>query len=1230
MEKKPGFGVEAVQLLGDIRDNLGIEGAEALRIVNCYDVEGLSDEHFAACVSSVFSQPAVDIAAYELNIPDGAFVFGKRLLPGQYDQRADSAAQCVQVITGEMPAVQYTKFHIVMGELTERDRAAVLKYCINPIDSCTVGLGMPKTLQMDLPEPGDIDDIPMIHSGADEIAGLHSRLGLAMSLADLAFIRDYFRDEEKREPTATEIAVIDTYWSDHCRHTTFHTEIENVSFDDGPYKELFEKSYKGYLDARRDVYGEGIGQRPVSLMDMAVMGMKALGKAGLLDDLDVSPEVNAASIVINVDVAGVSEEWLLMFKNETHNHPTEMEPFGGAATALGGCIRDVLSGRCYVYQAMRASGSADPRRPVSETLEGKLPQRVITTKAAQGYSSYGNQIGLAAGVINEIYHEGYMAKRMELGAVIGAVKKEHVVREEPKPGDVVILVGGRTGRDGIGGATGSSKEHGDDSLATCGAEVQKGNPVTERKLQRLFRNPDAARLILRCNDFGAGGVSVAIGELADSLEINLDAVRKKYEGLNGTELAISESQERMAVVVSPGDAEKFIAFAEEENLEAYEVAVITDTGRLVMKWRGAHIVDISREFLNTSGVRQKADVRVLSPEILSSKPVLGPLKEQWLKNLADLNVASQKGLVEMFDSTVGAGTVLAPLGGKYQLTPVQAMAAKIPVPGGMTDTVSFMSFGFDPYISEQSPYHGAVCAVVESVARLVAIGADYRGVRLTFQEYFERMRDAASWGKPFAALLGAFEAQMALGVPAIGGKDSMSGTFKDMHVPPTLVSFAVSTARAGDVISPEFKGAGNVIALLEAPVNKYGLPDFEGLRENFGTLNRLIRAGKVVSAYTIGFGGLAAAVSKMAFGNKIGLEIEYMGDMFASRPGSFVLELADAVSESALRVIGKTTGGAAFVVNGESICMESCITAWMQPLEQVFATGMPGAESRVKDVPLFRAKNVLVAKNKIARPRVFIPVFPGSNCEWDVAAKFESAGGVADIFVINNLSFGRLNDSVREMARRIEASQIIAIPGGFSAGDEPEGSGKFIAAIFNNAGIKEAVGGLVDRREGLIVGICNGFQALVQLGLVPYGAIQPSRDNSPTLASNSIGRHISNLVTTKIVSNKSPWFAGVNVGDIHRVAASHGEGRFVASDEEIARLFENGQVAACYVDFEGNATEGLPFNPNGSMYGIEAVTSPDGRILGKMCHSERIGGLYKNVPGDFEQYLFESGVRYFR
>jgi len=1224
IEKKTGFDSEAVQLLGAINKDLMIDGAKWVRIVHCYDVQGLDEAEFAATSEAIFAEMAVDSMANELAYDADDFVFGKQLLPGQYDQRADSAVQCIQILTGRMPLVQYTKIHIVAGALSEADKTDVLKYCINPIDSMQAGLEIPTTLELELAAPADIKDVNIIGKNDDEISVAHKELGLAMNVADLAFVRDYFKNDEGREPTATEIAVIDTYWSDHCRHTTFHTEIVDVEFEDGKYRDVFANTYNQYLDTRKKVYGVKESTRPVTLMDMAVLGMKALRKDGLLNDLDESEEVNAASIVITVDVDGKDEEWLLMFKNETHNHPTEMEPFGGAATCLGGAIRDPLSGRSYVYQAMRVTGSGDPRKSIAETLPGKLPQRVITTGAADGYSSYGNQIGLATGLVSEVYHEGYVAKRMEIGAVVGAAKKEYVIRERPRSGDIVILVGGRTGRDGIGGATGSSKEHGEESLATCGAEVQKGNPVTERKLQRLFRNPDAAKLILRCNDFGAGGVCVAIGELADSIEINLDNVRKKYDGLDGTELAISESQERMAVVVSPAGVQKFIDFAADENLEAYEVAKITDTGRLVMKWRGKEIVNVSREFLNTSGVRQQTKIKVMQPTF-SQKP-----QKTWLENLADLNVASNKGMVEMFDSTVGAGTVLAPFGGKYQMTPTQAMAAKIPVLGDETNTASVMSYGFDPYLSADSPYHGAVHAVVESVSRIVAAGADYRAARMSFQEYFERMRNAETWGKPFAALLGAFKAQMALGIPAIGGKDSMSGTFGDMHVPPTLVSFAIAATKVENIISPEFKAAGNNIALLKTEYDENNLPNFENLCRNYELLHRLILEKKVISAYVVGFGGIAAGISKMTFGNMIGAQIDYDCNLFEGRMGCFILEMIGEVE--GVEIIGKTISEEFIRAGNEEMSLQACLQAWTASLEGIFPTKTAAKSNEEKYTPpVYEAKNVIIAKNKIARPKVLIPVFPGSNCEWDVARSFEIAGADAEIFVINNLTSARLNESVALMAQKISQSQMVAIPGGFSAGDEPEGSAKFISVIFRNEAISAAVAELMQQREGLMIGICNGFQALLKLGLLQYGEIRPMRDDSPTLTYNAIGRHISSLVQTKVISNKSPWFAGVNVGDVHRVAASHGQGRFAADISLAKQFFENGQISTVYVDDAGEIARDMPHNPNGSLLGIEGMTSPDGRILGKMTHSERIGhGLYKNVPGSYDQKIFEAGVKYFR
>jgi len=1236
VEKKAGFDIEAGHLHKYLTGFLGISDVEAVRIVHCYDMQGLVQESFDQVVERVLSEANVDNVSRELSFGVQDFVLGKALLPGQYDQRADWAVLSAQVVTGILPTVAYTKFHIISGSLTDVQKQAITNYVINPVDSQAVGLEKPKSLVNVAPTPADVAFVDIKDKSTQELTDIHKQMGMAMNIEDFAFLRDYFAKEEGRNPTITEVKMIDTYWSDHCRHTTFHTILEDITFEEGKFKPMFEKAYGQYLAARAKVYADN---RPISLMDMAVIGMKLLRKEGKLSALDISEEINACSVVIDVDVAGKTEEWLLMFKNETHNHPTEIEPFGGAATCLGGAIRDPLSGRSYVYQAMRVTGAGDPRKPQDESLVGKkLHQQQITTQAADGYSSYGNQIGLATGLVSEIYHEGYIAKRMEVGAVIGAVKKDIVVRKVPKEGDVVLLIGGRTGRDGVGGATGSSKSHEEASLATAGAEVQKGNPVTQRKIQRLFRNPTAAGLIIRCNDFGAGGVSVAIGELADSLEVNLDAVRKKYDGLDGTELAISESQERMAVVVHNDDAQKLIDLAFEENLEAYEVAKITNTGRLVMHWRGKKIVDISREFLNTSGITQRTKAIVKSPDEIVGQACNDNLtKENWLKNLRDLNVAAQKGMVENFDSTVGAGTVLAPFGGKFQLTPTQAMAARIPVPQdvprGTSETASLMSYGFDPYISEKSPFHGAVYAVVQSVAHLVASGADYKKVHLSFQEYFEKMTSPEVWGKPVAALLGGLSAQLGLGIAAIGGKDSMSGSYAArLHVPPTLISFAATHAPIAHIISPEFKKAGNTIALLVPKFDEFGLPTHESLKSNFELLHSLIVEGKVLSAHVIGFGGLAASISKMAFGNKISAEIAHYGEFFEKQAGTFVVEFVGAYTElpKNFEPIGRTTNEPVISANGMDVGIEECIDAWLRPLEDIFPTGMVDAKPTIIDLPpAFATKNVVFSKEKFASPKVFVPVFPGTNCEWDVAWEFERAGAKADIFVINNLTQHAFEQSIREMAKRISQAQIIAIPGGFSAGDEPEGSAKFIAAVFSNPAIAEATAMLLDDRHGLMLGICNGFQALVKLGLLPFGKIAPITADAPTLTYNSLGRHISNIPLTKIVSSLSPWLAGVNVDDIHRMATSHGQGRFAASPQLASELFAKGQVATVYVDHDGNAREDLPYNPNGSFMAIEGITDPTGRIFGKMGHSER-GSLYKNIPGNFDQKLFESGVKYFK
>ena len=1242
VEKKQGYDIASRHICDDLRSNLNIKGLARVRIINRYDVEGLSDSDFAACVNTVFAEPPVDFV-YEVDFPRGAndFVFAVKYLPGQYDQRADSAAQCAQIVTeSEAPLVEAARVYVCEGALTAADKLKIKQYCINPVDSAEAGLDMPETLVREMPVPADIKLFDgFIGKTADEIAAMRQSLGLAMSDADLLFCQAYFRDTEKRDPSVTEIRVIDTYWSDHCRHTTFLTSIENVRIDEGFYKEPIENAYKLYLSERAKIYKDR--QKDVCLMDIAVMGMKALRAKGLLADLDESEEINACSIVVPVDVDGVDEDWLIMFKNETHNHPTEIEPFGGAATCLGGAIRDPLSGRSYVYQAMRVTGSGDPRTPVADTVPGKLPQRKITQGAAAGYSSYGNQIGLATGQVTEIYDEGYVAKRLEIGAVVGAVKKENVVRERPIAGDVIILVGGRTGRDGCGGATGSSKEHDEESILTCGAEVQKGNPPTERKLQRLFRNASVSQMIKRCNDFGAGGVSVAIGELSDGLVISLDSVPKKYEGLDGTELAISESQERMAVVVAARDADAFIAASAEENLEAVKVAIVTDDRRLVMNWRGNDIVNISRDFLDTNGAKQTANAAIAMPQ--AREAVIGrsdDLRGAILGNLWDLNVASQKGLAERFDSTIGADTVLMPFGGKNQLTPAEAMAAKVPVLGGQTTTATVMAFGYNPEIAKWSPFHGAMLAVVESLAKLVATGARYDSARLTFQEYFERLgTDEYRWGKPLAALLGAFQAQLALDVPSIGGKDSMSGTFKDMDVPPTLVSFAINAEKVKNIISPEFKKTGSLLVKVTTPFDGKNVPDFEQLKKNFTAIHELIAAGRVIAAHTIGFGGAAAALCKMALGNGIGAKVTLAADdLFTPQYGSFVLEVDGCEKDAAAlfagcpyEIIGATADGG-IVINGAAVSLDEVKEAWLLPLESVFPTRLlvPVDETNI-DVAPYMPTVPVVAKSSFAKPRVLIPVFPGSNCEYDSKACFDRAGAKTEIFVMRNLTVDMLKESIAEMTEKIKQSQILMIPGGFSAGDEPEGSGKFIAAMFRNPSVREATMELIKNRDGLMLGICNGFQALVKLGLVPYGEIRDMDEDSPTLTFNTIGRHISMIARTKIMSKLSPWFANLHLGDVHNVACSHGEGRFAASDEVLARLAANGQIATQYVDFDGRATNAIQFNPNGSMWAIEGITSPDGRILGKMGHSERIGrGLYKNVPGDKDQKLIEAGVDYFK
>lgn len=1254
VEKREGFDVEAKGLFKDLKTNLGIHGLKSLRIINRYDVSGISDDEYKAARCIIFSEPPVDSVYDEtLEFDTGEKVFAIEYLPGQYDQRADSAAQCIQMLTlKEKPLCRVARLIALKGDISGEEFVKIKNYCINPVESHEALLEKPSNLDVDVTYPGDVKTMDgFTEMDGDKLSEMVRELGLAMSCEDLSFCRDYFRDTEKRDPTLTEIRLIDTYWSDHCRHTTFLTSIQNVAFDKSPYADRIKAIYEAYLKSREYVY-EG-GKKEICLMDLATIAMKELKKKGVLDDLDLSDEINACSIVVNAKVDGRDEEWLVMFKNETHNHPTEIEPFGGAATCLGGAIRDPLSGRAYVYQAMRVTGSGDPRTQVKDTIPGKLPQRKITTGAAAGYSSYGNQIGLATGQVAELYDEGYVAKRMEIGAVIGAAPKANVVREAPEAGDVILLLGGRTGRDGCGGATGSSKEHTEESLLTCGAEVQKGNPPTERKIQRLFRNSAVSRMIKKCNDFGAGGVSVAIGELADGLTINLDRVPRKYEGLDGTELAISESQERMAVVVSQENEAAFIAAAGEENLEATVVAVVTREKRLKMTWRGKQIVDISREFLDTNGVRQTTGASITSPDgELNYFNALSPvvkeaednLQAAWLKNLQRLNICSQKGLVERFDSTIGAGTVLMPFGGKFQLSPAEGMAAKLPVLNGDTSTGTLMSFGYNPEIAKWSPFHGALYAIVEAVAKITAMGGNYKRIRLTLQEYFEKLgKDADKWGKPLSALLGAYYAQIRLGIPAIGGKDSMSGTFKDLTVPPTLVAFAVTAVDVNKVISTEFKKAGSQVVLLPLDRDENDLPDFEQLERNYTQIHSLAAKGKILAAHSVRLGGVAEAISKMCFGNLMGFAFTgsiAAGDLFSPAYGSILLEIgakeecAELFGKLNYRILGHTTENGAIAVNNEVIGLETALEKWREPVERIFPTKADDIAGELRNHTYTRKPgNAAIhapAGVKTAKPRVFIPVFPGTNCEYDTARAFERAGAIADVAVVRNLTPKDLEDTIAMIRRKIAQSQIIMLPGGFSAGDEPDGSGKFIATAFRNPSIKEAVMELLKNRDGLMLGICNGFQALIKLGLVPYGEIRDMDENSPTLTFNAIGRHASCMVTTRITSNLSPWFNNVRVGDTHTIAISHGEGRFVAANPDYESMAARGQIATQYVDMAGNASYDIRYNPNGSMYAIEGITSPDGRVLGKMGHSERTGSnVAKNVPGEKDQKLFEAGVGYF-
>ena len=1222
VEKKPEFANEAHSLCSELRGLLGITALESVRIICRYDAEDIDAELFDYATRTVFSEPQLDIASSDISA-DGFTVFAVEYLPGQFDQRADSAAQCIQLIShGGRPTVRTAKVYLLGGTLGEGDLEKIKKYVINPVEARECGLSLPESLASRTEPPHSVPTLDGFTELSDEgLRDMIAEYGLAMDEADIAFCREFFRSEH-RDPTLTELRMIDTYWSDHCRHTTFLTEIDGVSFDDP----LLRAAYDEYLAARRETGRT----KPICLMDIATVAARVLKQRGLLDRLDESEEINACTVRINVNVDGRDEPWLLLFKNETHNHPTEIEPFGGAATCIGGAIRDPLSGRSYVYGAMRVTGAADPLTPVSETIPGKLPQRKIVTTAAAGYSSYGNQIGLATGIVDEIYHPGYAAKRMEIGAVIAAAPAENVRRERPNPGDVVILLGGNTGRDGIGGATGSSKAHTQQSVETCGSEVQKGNAPEERKLQRLFRNGEASRLIKRCNDFGAGGVSVAIGELADGLEIDLNAVPKKYDGLDGTELAISESQERMAVVVEAKDAARFLKLAATENLNAVPVAVVTESPRLVMNWNGKKICDISREFLNSNGAAKHMDAAAEKAQSYG-KTVTGSFAENFLAVASDLNTCSKRGLSERFDSTIGAGTVLMPFGGKYQLTPIQAMVQKISVEKKHTDDCSFMAFGYNPFITSASPYHGAYLAVVESVCKLIASGASFEDTYLTFQEYFERLgKDPKRWGKPLAALLGAFRAQMELGIGAIGGKDSMSGSFEKLDVPPTLVSFAVTTGKTGEVVSPEFKAAGHKVCLLTPAYDENGLPETASLLETFDTVTELLRSGKAVAAYTPGMGGIAEAVMKMGFGNGLGFAFDdalTLDELFGYAYGSFVLEMADGTVG---KVLGVTTADGSFSYHGEALSQTQVLGAYEDKLESVYACNIPTPAQSMETFS-YEATQRKAPAVKVAKPRVLIPAFPGTNCEYDSAKAVRDAGAEPEIIVINNLSADGIARSVERFANELKTAQMVFIPGGFSGGDEPDGSGKFITAFFRNAAVKEGVTALLEQRDGLMCGICNGFQALIKLGLVPYGKIIDTDETCPTLTFNNISRHQSRIVRTRVASNKSPWLALTNVGDVYNVPISHGEGKFLASEELIRRLAANGQIATQYVDLDGNATADVHFNPNGSLYAIEGITSPDGRVFGKMGHSERIGsGLYKNVPGEYNIRMFEAAVKYFR
>lgn len=1232
VKKKPGFDTESTSLARMFRDILGISALEKLTVAYRYDLEALPDEVMKKTVNTIFSEPNVDdVLLDEYPLEKGETAFAYEYLPGQYDQHADSAAQCIQILTGTRPVIKVSKLIVLTGALTDADVTKIKDYLINPVDSQVADLGERASLVDSLAVPKDVERIEgFVNYSAEKLEAFRAQMGFAMSPADIAFVQTYFRDEEGRDPSVTELRVIDTYWSDHCRHTTFLTELGKIEFEVGPVNEAVEASFRAYDETRDALYGEDT-ERPYTLMDLAVIGTKELKKRGILADLDESEEINACSIKITVDHDGVPEPWLLMFKNETHNHPTEIEPFGGAATCLGGAIRDPLSGRSYVYQAMRLTGAWDPRTPIDETLPGKLPQRKISVEAAQGYSSYGNQIGLATGQVVEVYHPGFLAKRMEVGAVIAAAPEENVIRERPVPGDVVLLVGGRTGRDGIGGATGSSKSHTEESITESGAEVQKGNPVEERKIQRLFRNPAAAKLIKRCNDFGAGGVSVAIGELAESLVIDLDAVPKKYEGLDGTELAISESQERMAVVVEPADVEAFMACGEAENLEVTKVAEVTDTGRLVMSWRGDTILDLSRAFLDTNGAAQYADVMVAEPAAKSESLPVEDVKTRLHESLTDLNTMSQKGLGEMFDGTIGAGTVVMPYGGKYALTPQNGMAAKIPMQDGDTTTVSLMTYGYAPELAAWSPYHGGEWAVVESLSKLVALGGEYAKARLSFQEYFERLgTDPAKWGKPFAALLGAYEAQRQMGTPAIGGKDSMSGTFEDLTVPPTLISFAVAAEHIDHVITAELKEAGSDLYLVTVPADERGLVDFDTLKEKYTRLTEAIHAGKIRSAKVVTAAGVLPTLVQMAAGNRIGVELSNVldnNDLFDTHYAGIIVETAEHLEDEIF--LGVTTEEKTIVADDASLDLAELIEIWEAPIRSVYPekVEVDGGAPTLS----YHNNNRISSTLKFGAPKVFIPVFPGTNCEVDSARAFAQAGAEVETVLFRNQSELAVAESLEAMAKAIRSSQMIMIPGGFSAGDQPDGSGKFIATVFRNAQIADEVMNLLDNREGLILGICNGFQALIKLGLVPYGKIVDIEADMPTLTYNAIGRHVSTIPATRVASDLSPWLYEAEVGGVYQIPMSHGEGRFMADEATLKLLAENGQIATQYVDFDKTASMDGAFNPNGSVYAVEGITSADGRVFGKMGHSERIGaGLYKNIPGEKDQRIFAAGVKYFK